>query len=338
MTANPPLVRNAAAVRTVLASGAVATVTATVRPRANRADVKCTVPGDPAMAARMQQVVRLARLTEPAADSRAQCVIGIDIAPAPHERDWELAAVLADRIARGLCGAPVACANGWSDRWQLGRVDGCDLPGAPGQQALRGGPAGLAHLGALNGRPDPSASVSTVRAWFPVCSGGAADRLCWVEVSVYPRVPDGAEEEDTIAVPGADAALQLAARQALCAARHFDGRGLGRWRTVVRFEETRLAGRSYELALVMADRLARGRDLPARGRLIATGTSSGWHAGLVEAVEGVAAKAALLQREAAPGDRVLFPAGCEGELGEAFMLALRSRGASVACIDRIGLI
>lgn len=338
MTANPPPVRNAAVVRTVLASGAVATVTATVRPRANRADVKCVVPGDPAMAARMQQVVRLARLTEPAADSRTQTVIGIDIAPAPRERDWELAAVLADRIARGVCGAPVACANGWSNGWQLGRVDGCDLAGTTSQQVLRGGPAGLAHLGALSGRPDPSASVSTARAWFPVCSGGAADRLCWVEVSVFPRAAEGAEEEDTIAVPGADAALQLAVRQALCGARHFDGRGLGRWRTVVRFEETRLAGRSYELALVMADRLARGRDFPARGRLIATGMSSGWHAGLVEAVDCIPAKAALLLREAAPGDRVLFPAGCDGELGDGFMQAVRRRGASVACIDRIGLI
>lgn len=338
MTANPPPVRAAAVVRTVLASGAIATVTATVRPRANRADVKCTVPGDPALAARMQQVVRLARLTEPAADSRTQCVIGIDIAPAPHERDWELAAVLADRIARGVCTTTIACANGWSNGWQLGRVEGCDLAGSAGQHVLRGGPDGLAHLGALSGRPDPSASVSTARTWFPVCSGGAGDRLCWVEVSVYPHAAKGAEEEDTIAVPGADAALQMAVRQAVCGARHFDGRGLGRWRTVVRFEEARLAGRSYELALVLADRLARGRELPARGRLIATGTSSGWHAGLVEAVDGIAAKAALLLRQAAPGDRLLFPAGCEGELGDAFVQAVRARGASVACIDRIGLI
>lgn len=338
MTANPPPLPAAAAVRTVLASGAVATVTATVRPRASRADVKCTVPGDPALSARMQQVVRLARLTEPAADSRTQCVVGIDIAPAAHERDWELAAVLADRIARGMCGSPGACANGWSNSWQFGRIDGCDLAVAAGQQVLRGGPAGLAHLGMLSGRPDPSASVSTVRTWFPVCSGGAADRLCWVEVSVYPRAADGAEEEDTIAVPGADAVLQLAVRQALCGARHFDGRALGRWRTVVRFEEARLTGRSYELALVMADRLARGRELPARGRLIASGMSSGWHAGLVEAVDGIPAKATLLLREAAPGDRVLLPAGCEGELGDGFVQAVRGRGASVACIERIGLI
>ncbi|MFD2367203.1 hypothetical protein [Pseudoduganella sp. GCM10020061] len=326
-------------IRTVLAQGRVATLTATVRPRDGRADVKCSVPGDPALSARMQQVLRLARLTEPASDARQQVVVSIDTAPGPHERDWELAAVLADRTARGICTVPVACANGWSNAWQLGRIDGCDLPAAPaGLEVLRGGAAGLPHLGALYGRPDPSASVSTARTWFPVVSGGAADRLCWVEVGVHPRAANGTDEEDTISVPGADAALQLAVRQALCGARHFDGRGLGRWRTVVRFEEARLAGRSYELALVMADRLARGREFAARGRLIASGASTGWHAGRVENVEGVAPKSALILREALRGDRVLLPGAWTDALEQGFAGALRERGATLACIDRIGII
>jgi hypothetical protein len=42
-------------------------------------------------------------------------------------------------------------------------------------------------------------------------------------------------EEQTIAAPDQDAARQLAVRQALCGARHFDGRALGRWRSAVRF-------------------------------------------------------------------------------------------------------
>lgn len=329
----------AVAVRTILASGAVATLSATLRARGGRADVKCSVPGNPAIAARMQQVLRLARLTEPGTDARSQVVVGIDIAPAQDERDWELAAVLADRIARGICPMPVACANGWSGAWQLGRVEGCDLPGAPaGLQVLRGGPAGLPHLGALSGRPDPSASVSAARAWFPLHSGGTSDRLCWVEVSVHPRATDESDEEETIAVPGADAALQLAVRQSLCGARHFDGRGLGRWRTVVRFEEARLAGRSYELALVMADRLARGREFPARGRVIATGTSSGWHAGLVEDVDGIVPKSALILRDALQGDRVLLPRAWSSRLDAGFGAALRQRGATLSCIERIGII
>lgn len=329
----------AVAIRTVLADGTLATLTATVRPRASRADVKCTVPGSPETAARMQQVLRLARLTEPASDTRLQVVVGIDTAPAARERDWELAAVLADRMVRRICSQPVACANGWSGAWQLGRVDGCDLGAAPhGVEVLRGGTAGIPHLGALSGRPDPSASVSAARAWFPVHSGGESDRLCWVEASVYPRDADGCEEEETISVPGAGATLQLAVRQALCGARHFDGRGLGRWRTVVRFEEARLAGRSYELALVMADRLARGREFPPSGRIVASGMSSGWHAGQVDTVDGIGPKTALILREAVEGDRVLLPKAWEAELDTGFSLGLRERGASLSCISRIGII
>ena len=53
---------------------------------------------------------------KPRFDSRDQVVISIDRAPGAHERDWELAVVLADRMVRGVYqpAAPVL-ANGWSD-------------------------------------------------------------------------------------------------------------------------------------------------------------------------------------------------------------------------------
>lgn len=349
--------------RTVLRDGRVLAVTATVRPRANRADVKCVVPGAPALGERMAEVVRLARLTEARLDSRVQLVLGIDGAPENGERNWELAAVLADRMARGIWRPPQGTrevfALGWSDAWQLGRVDGYDAPpalpstgpaGEPdaepgadsaGTELLLGG-AGLPHLGALTGHAEPAASVSAVRAWFPLHSGGINDALAWVEVSVSPLagadLAGGAEEEDTIAVPGVDAAAQLAVRQALAGARHADGRGLGRWRTAVRFGEPRFTGTSYQLALVMADRLARGRDFVPRGRLIATGSSTAWHAGLVEEVAGREAKLALILAEAAPGDRVLLPGAWRETLPPGWRDALRAKGASCACVDRIGLI
>jgi hypothetical protein len=140
------------------------------------------------------------------------------------------------------------------------------------------------------------------------------------------------------AVPGADAALQLAVRQVLAGARHFDGRALGRWRTVVRFEQPRFQGQSYELALVLADRLARGREFPARGRVLASGCSRAWHSGVVEGVDGLEPKTRLILREARRGDRVLLPRAWEADLDEAFKLDLRERGASLACIERIGII
>ena len=322
-----------AACTCLLADGRSLTITASRRPRANRADVKCTVPGAPATAAQMQQVVRLARHTEARLDSRDQVVLSMDTAPDPGQREWELAAVLADRMVRGLRPIPVGAppmAQGWSDRWHLGQASAATVDGVA-----------IGHLGALDGHADLASAVSSVRAWFPLHSGGINDALAWVEVSVFAievGAHDDGGEEETITAPELDLAAQQDVRQALAGARHFDGHGLGRWRTVVRFGQPRFQGGSYQLALVMADRLARGREFVPRGRLIATGTSRAWHAGMVESVEGREPKLALISTVAAPGDRVLLPADWEASLPPGFAARLRERGASMACIDRIGLI
>ncbi len=186
MNAALPKRPDTVAVRSQLQDGGVVTVTATRRPRAGRADIKCSAPGAPQLAARMAQVAHLARHTEARHDSRDQVVISMDRAPGELARDWELAVVLADRAVRGLLALPGGVlANGWSAQWQIGRIDGHDVDSAaPG--ALRGGPGHLHHLGALTGQPDVAASVSSARAWFPLHSGGINDALCWVEVSVYP--------------------------------------------------------------------------------------------------------------------------------------------------------
>jgi hypothetical protein len=328
--------------RCPLADGADLTVTATRRPRDGRAAVKCGVPDDPRLAERMQQVVRLARLTEPSFDSRDQVVLSLDRRPPPGERGWELAAVLADRMVRGLLRSNAApAANGWSDAWELGRVAGHTLGASAMTNVLLGGEGGLPHLGLLAGRADPGAAVSTARAWFPLHSGDAGS-LGWVEVSVHPLArpagQDAPEEEQTIDAPDRDAARQLAVRQVLCGARHDDGRALGRWRTTVRFGAGSFAGRSWELALVMADRLARGREFVPRGRLIASGCSDAWHAGRVDTVEGLGPKCALLLREAGPGDRILLPRAWQEQLPGGFAEAVRAQGASVACVERVGII
>jgi len=329
----------------LLADGSVVTVTATRRPRGGRADIKCSAPGAPALAARMQEVARLARHTEARHDSRDQVVISMDRAPGAQERDWELAVVLADRSVRGLLPPQSqTLALGWSDQWQRGRIDGHDARNAhiAPAGALLGGPQGLPHLGALTGQPDAAHAVSSARAWFPLHSGGINDSLCWVEVSVYPldggEGADKAADDEAIAAPGLDSARQHAVRQALAGARHFDGEAAPRWRTTVRFGQDGLHGNSYELALVLADRLARGREFLPRGRIIASGCSQAWHAGQVETVEGLAPKCALIEREAAPGDRVLLPRAWEAGLPPGLRDALRAKGASLACVERIGII
>ena len=325
-----------ARVASLLADGTRVTVTATRRPRGGRAEVKCSAPGAPAVAARMAQVARLARHTEARHDSRDQVVISMDRAPAPQERDWELAVVLADRIVRGLLPErDDLVANGWSDAWELGRIEGHGLRAAPAGTLL-GGEGNLHHIGAFSGQPDVAACVSRARAWFPLHSGGINDSLGWVEVSVYPLADT--VEEDAIAAPGLDSARQAAVRQALAGARHFDGQTSAKWRTAVRFSADSFHGNSYELALVLADRIARGREFLPRGRIVASGCSSAWHAGQVEAVEGLAPKCALIVREAQAGDRVLLPRAWEAELPAGLAEGLRRKGASLACIDRIGII
>jgi len=350
--------------RCLLPDGRVLTVTATRRPRANRADVKCALAAAPQLAERVQQVVRLARHTELRLDSRDQVVLSMDKLPPAGWRDWELAAVLADRLVRGQyhASAPMLYGQGWSDAWHLGQVDGQPrqaaerlrrhLAAGSGAMLVLGGAAVdglpdnmlcLCHLGGLTGHADPAAAVSSARAWFPLHSGGANDSLGWVEVSVHPLLaqPQGdvaPDEEQTIAVPGLDLAGQLAVRRALAGARHFDGRGLGRWRTVVRFGQPAFHGNSYELALVMADRLARGREFVPAGRLLASGCSAAWHAGRVDSVDGRAPKTALILRQVAPGDRVLLPKDWHDASMAPFADALRGAGASLAWIDRIGIL
>jgi hypothetical protein len=346
--------------RTTLADGRTLTITASRRPRANRADVKCTVPNAPAIAERMQQIVRLARHTEARLDSRDQVVLSMDIAPAANERDWELAAVLADRMVRGVQPIRPTSAQGSSDAWHLGRVTGvvdtaaraavvhntAMLTPTVGTRAAHttdlgesaGETVNITHLGALSGHADPSAAVSTVRTWFPLHSGGVNDTLGWLEVSVFPLDAAVATEEDSIAAPALDLSAQLEVRQTLTAARHFDGKGLGRWRTVVRFGQPRFQGGSYQLALVMADRLARGREFVPRGRIIATGCSSAWHAGRVDTVDGREPKLELIFNQVNQGDRVLLPKDWQDHLPPGFAAGLRQKGVSLACIDKIGMI
>ena len=83
--------------RSLLADGSTLVVTATRRPRANRADVKCSVAGAPALAERMLQVLRLARHTEPRFDSRDQVVVSVDGAPGAHDGRGELRQIAGGR-------------------------------------------------------------------------------------------------------------------------------------------------------------------------------------------------------------------------------------------------
>jgi hypothetical protein len=58
----------------------------------------------------------------------------------------------------------------------------------------------------------------------------------------------------------------------------------------------------------------------------------------VDPVDDLAPKCALLLREAGPGDRVVLPHAWRNALPAGFAEGLRARGASLACVERIGII
>lgn len=110
--------------------------------------------------------------------------------------------------------------------------------------------------------------------------------------------------------------------------------------TLVRFSAP-FRQSSYELALVLADRLARRLELPPAGRLIATGCSTAWHMGKVDTVDSSVEKCAYLAKELAPGDRAVLPKAWLQTAPEAVAVLLdseyvRSGAASVALIDKVG--
>ena len=83
---------------------------------------------------------------------------------------------------------------------------------------------------------------------------------------------------------------------------------------------------------------ARGREFVPRGRLIASGCSSAWHAGRIDTVEGRVAKLELIFNQVNTGDRVLLPKDWQEQLPPGYAAGLRQKGASLACVDKIGMI
>lgn len=322
-----------------------------------------------------------ARLLEPASADRWIASVRIQPSPEPGDRGWELALVLADRIARDAAGAFATptegrvFAYGHSDAWELGRLASLSAAEAtllndrlrevmtPDDRALIGIGAGTApaiealeaqhperlqtigHLGAVLGRPDAADAVRRYRVAFPVVGG--VHRLEWVEVSVRPCT--AGEREWAAAEAGRDAATLLGiARPSLSRrvgevleqSRLWDGETRHRWHTAVRFSRD-IDDNSWQLALVLADRIARGREIAPKGRLIATGMAAhgdtDWQTGAIGAVGQVAQKLDLLLAESlGKGDRVLVPHAARDELDRSTAVArLRERGVTVAAVGHL---
>lgn len=339
------------------------------------ARVKAGDEGAGRVADRLRDVLESAQYGERDFDSRWRLRVSIVPAPAPDDNAWELAAVLADRVARGVFTPSRArlIALGQSSDWILGRIatltdscqaerirtllaqdlreaqivtgagpesDGVTVDAAVAESGVCGDLLMVSHLAGLSGHPDPAGFTRTASAWFPVVAGDSPDshdRLIRVQVTVRPRADKQAMEEEVVTVAGLREPRELRTECArvLEESRIFDAAD-GRWMTGIRFERA-FSDNSYELALVMADRMARGREVSPRGsgRIIATGRSQHWVRGIVEPVEGVAAKCALIAREIRAGDRVLLPSAWRSVLPKRFMETVQRASASCATIDRI---
>jgi hypothetical protein len=274
----------------------VLTVTATRRPRAGRADVKCSAPVRRAWPRAWQQVVRLARHTEA---RHRQPRPGRHQHGPPRrrqERDWELAWCWPTAWCAACWPAPaVVLANGWSDAWQLGRVDGHDVA-ARRAAALLGGDPAACTIWCID-RPARSGAACRARAPGSRCTAAASTTAWAGSRSAFIRwraARQGAADEDSHRRAGPGRGAPAGGAPGAGRRAPFRRRGQGRWRTTVRFGPDGFQGNSFELALVLADRLARGREFVPRGRIIASGCSSAWHAGRVDTVEGLAPKCALI--------------------------------------------
>lgn len=187
--------------------------------------------------------------------------------------------------------------------------------------------------------------------YFPIveiAGTGEADRL--LPVSVHVRSVEE-DEEAALEFSGVHNADEQRHIHALIEAlRAADNPACRRWRTRIHLPAEVYSGRSYELALVLADRLARGRDfgMPPGKRLIATGALSRQGETLVETCKTGAfgsvllptttlkEKCRLFERLAMPGDRVLAPGNWRND--PVFITccdALRTQGISAASIGNV---
>jgi hypothetical protein len=195
-------------------------------------------------------------------------------------------------------------------------------------------------LGALAGTLDVDATrMRRQEVFFPVVRGEVPLALQSVQVQVRAAPADakGSLIPAGWAADDPDASKDI--RQTLGAVR--DGepprRGDWRWHTLVGISGPPVQGGSWQLALAVADRLARGRDFAGRGRVLATGKIDRTTLA-VQPVDGMQAKLQLLARELRAHDTVLLPAALRGAGAPLDLAALPAEErdtVNIVYVDRV---
>ena len=190
----------------------------------------------------------------------------------------------------------------------------------------------VSHLRSVAGSLSHRNHTRKGEAWFPVLTGAGGVELLRLSVTVVPRSEASqAALGDAVQVVCPAIALtndrQTTVRLVLATTRRLDPHAK-LWETVVDLPATGFEGNSYQLALAMADRIARGREWAGPGRVLATGgvdTSDSHEEGTVldvldELKEGAQGKWAALKAHLQPGDTVLLPKAWQKSFTPAHLL------------------
>jgi len=185
-------------------------------------------------------------------------------------------------------------------------------------------------LASFSGQVTATATLRRQSAHFPILSYSVRepDTLLELEVVVRKLYPGEAPAVHIAGLPPDGHGTRQRIIQVLDAVRAKDPHGQ-RWYTLVRMPNKNVQQHSYELALAVADRIARGREFSGPRRVLATGAiaagvvsdSDGgaiYPRGKVLHVEGVERKQRLIEREAKEDDTVLLPANWQGQVNFSF--------------------
>lgn len=195
-----------------------------------------------------------------------------------------------------------------------------------------------------------STATSSATVLFPTVDlaapTAASDRLLALKLRL---VAVDSKNEAKTEIRGATPQQTTHIEALLTAFRQRDNPRGQHWQTRITLPSETFSGHSYELALLLADRIARGREfpMPHGSRLIATGSLSrdeplaeternGSFGSVLLPTDTLARKCALLERETRRGDRVLLPGNWKSEPALASTRsALRNRGVSLSTVGSL---
>lgn len=193
----------------------------------------------------------------------------------------------------------------------------------------------LNDLSSLGGRSLVQKGYRQQQVWFPVVGGSEGeDKLVSLMMTLHQlESPDNPESVQISGLPEMAGAQSERLIKLISNMWKLDAHGSNEWNTHLHFERG-FEGDSCELAVVLADRIARGREFPAKGRLIATGSVDDLSR-VTLPTDSCERKCKLILKDAKEGDRVLLPAAWTSSIPVGFMGSLLSKGASCVLLERV---